>query len=76
MTEVYVDRRHIAYRPPFHVEAFKTGFVIGCDANGLNCVRFTEAPLALGTDDPDWMERCVAALNEQPVSEIIKATAA
>ena len=73
---VFVDRRHIAHQPPFHVETFKTGFAIDCDAGGLNCVRFADAPLAIG----DWgargralLERACEALNAEPIGDVIEA---
>lgn len=70
---VQVDRRHIAYRPPFSVETFATGFSIGVDAGGLNCVRCPEQPLALGSFDRWLMELAVEALNAAPVSDLIEA---
>lgn len=67
---VQVDRSHIAYRPPFHVETFKSGFAIGCDAGGVNCVRFPDFPGAIG-GDAELVAAACAALNEQPISTLM-----
>jgi hypothetical protein len=69
-----VDRRHIKYQPPFHVESFKSGAVIGADSSGHNCVRFTDwPPGAVMCDSVEIMQKACDALNLQPISDFMEA---
>lgn len=73
--KVFVNRRHIAYRPPFSVEAFKSGLVIGVDAGGLNCVRFVDsAPGHIGCGSAPLMTAACDALNAEPIADHIAAS--
>ncbi len=71
---VQVDRRHVQYRPPFHVQTFRSGFCIVADAGGLNCGRFEDAPGAVFMPSPAFAEAACAALNAAPVASIIRAS--